>query len=66
MTILELIKGLRKQAAKLPNGLESQVIAWVRVENAGPASVLEVNAVQQGYRKIQGGEVAVLTLDSPA
>jgi hypothetical protein len=66
MSIGELIEGLRKQAAKLPNGLDSQVITWVRVPHAGPASVLEVNGVEQGFRKVQGGEVAVLHLDSPA
>jgi hypothetical protein len=66
MTIFRLMADLRELADALPNGVHSQVVAWVRVPNAGGAAVLEVSSVQQGYRESQGGEIAAICLDAKA
>jgi len=66
MTIDSLIRQLVELADNLPNGLDSDVVAWVRVPNAGESAVLEVSAVQQGYRITHGGPIATICLDQRA
>jgi hypothetical protein len=66
MTISCLIKQLFDLADTLPNGHDSQVVAWVRVPNAGESAVLEVSEIQQGYRITHGGSIATLCLDCKA
>ena len=66
MSIQELITQLQDQAAALPNGYQSQVVAWVRVPNAGESAVLQISDIQQGYRKECGGSIATICLDQRA
>ena len=66
MTIDKLIRQLVELADTLPNGVDSDVVAWVRVPNAGESAVLEVSEIQQGYRITHGGPIATLCLDSRA
>jgi hypothetical protein len=66
MTIRELLSTLTLQAATLPKGIDSPVVAWVRVPNAGESAVLEVSSVAQGYRQDQGGTVLTINLDARA
>jgi hypothetical protein len=66
MTIHRLIFELEQLAGKLPNGYQSDVVAWVRVPNAGESAVLEVSEVQQGYRITNGGAIATICLDQRA
>jgi hypothetical protein len=66
MTIDKLIRQLVELSDTLPDGLDSQVVAWVRVPNAGDSAVLEVTQIQQGYRITHGGPIATLCLDSRA
>ena len=66
MTIDSLIRQLVELADNLPNGLDSDVVAWVRVPNAGDSAVLEVSEVQQGYRITHGGSIATICLDQRA
>jgi len=66
VTIDKLIRQLVELSDTLPDGLDSQVVAWVRVQNAGESAVLEVSEIQQGYRITHGGSIATLCLDSKA
>jgi hypothetical protein len=66
VTIDRLIRELVELADNLPDGLDSQVVAWVRVPNAGDSAVLEITQIQQGYRITHGGSIATLCLDSKA
>ena len=66
MTIHRLIFELEQLAVKLPTGFQSDVVAWVRVPNAGESAVLEVSEVQQGYRITHGGAIATICLDQRA
>jgi hypothetical protein len=66
MTIDILIRQLVELSDTLPDGLDSQVVAWVRVPQAGDSAVLEVSEIQQGYRITHGGPIATLCLDSKA
>jgi len=66
MTIDRLIRQLVELSDTLPDGLDSQVVAWVRVPQAGDSAVLEVTQIQQGYRITHGGPIATLCLDSKA
>ena len=66
MTISDLIKQLHNLADTLDHGYQSEVVAWVRVPNAGESAVLEVSEVQQGYRITHGGSVATICLDQRA
>jgi hypothetical protein len=66
VTIDKLIRQLVELSDTLPDGLDSQVVAWVRVPQAGESAVLEVSQIQQGYRITHGGPIATLCLDSKA
>ena len=66
MTIRRLIFELEQLASQLPHGLDSDVVAWVRVPNAGESAVLEVSEIQQGYRITHGGAIATICLDQRA
>jgi hypothetical protein len=66
VTIDRLIRQLVELSDSLPDGLDSQVVAWVRVPQAGESAVLEVSEIQQGYRITHGGSIATLCLDSKA
>jgi hypothetical protein len=66
MTIDRLIRQLVELSDSLPHGVDSDVVAWVRVPNAGESAVLEVTQIQQGYRITHGGPIATLCLDSRA
>jgi hypothetical protein len=66
VTIDRLIRQLVELADALPDGLDSQVVAWVRVPQAGESAVLEVTQIQQGYRITHGGPIATLCLDCKA
>ena len=66
MTIDHLIRQLVELSDTLPDGLDSQVLAWVRVPQAGDSAVLEVTQIQQGYRITHGGPIATLCLDCKA
>jgi hypothetical protein len=66
VTIDKLIRQLVELADTLPDGLDSQVVAWVRVPQAGDSAVLEITQIQQGYRITHGGPIATLCLDSKA
>jgi hypothetical protein len=66
MTIDKLIRQLVELSDTLPDGLDSQVVAWVRVPQAGDSAVLEVTQIQQGYRITHGGPIATLCLDQKA
>ena len=66
MTIHRLIFELEQLAGKLSHGYQSDVVAWVRVPNAGDSAVLEVSEIQQGYRITHGGSIATLCLDCKA
>lgn len=64
MTIAQLIDELSALARKSPHNYDTQVVAWVRVPNAGESAVLEVSSVSQGYREELGGTIATINLDS--
>jgi hypothetical protein len=66
MTIFRLMADLKELAGSLPNGLHTQVVAWVRVPHVGESAVLEVSDIQQGYRITHGGPIATLCLDCKA
>ncbi len=66
MTIQDLVLKLYDKAATLPKGIQTPVIAWVRVPNAGESAVLEVSSVAQGFRQECGGVVLTLNLDNKA
>jgi hypothetical protein len=66
MTIFRLMADLKELAGSLPNGVHTQVVAWVRVPHVGESAVLEVSDIQQGYRPAMGGEIATLCLDERA
>ena len=66
MTIHRIIFDLEQLAAKLPHGSQSEVVAWVRVPDAGESAVLEVSEIQQGFRQTHGGSIATLCLDTKA
>jgi hypothetical protein len=66
MTIDKLIRQLVELADTLPRGVDSDVVAWVRVPQAGESAVLEVSEIQQGYRITHGGPIATLCLDQKA
>jgi hypothetical protein len=65
MTVGELVNDLTREAATLPDGMATKVVAWVRVKEAvGRLDVLEADTVQVGVRNNQ--PVAVITLDRHA
>ena len=66
MTIDRLIRQLVELADNLPHGVDSDVVAWLRVPQAGDSAVLEVSEIQQGYRITHGGPIATLCLDQKA
>jgi hypothetical protein len=66
VTIDRLIRQLVELSDSMPDGLDSQVVAWVRVPQAGESAVLEVSQIQQGYRITHGGPIATLCLDCKA
>lgn len=66
MTIQHLIFHLRELAETLPHKEQSDVLAWVRVRDAGEFAVLQVSRVQLGYHQDHGGSVATICLDQRA
>ena len=66
MTIDRLIRQLVELSDTLPHGVDSEVVAWVRVPQAGESAVLEVSEIQQGYRITHGGPIATICLDQRA
>jgi len=66
MTIQHLIFHLKQLAEKLPHGYQSDVLAWVRVRDAGEFAVLQVSEVQLGYHQDHGGPIAIICLDQRA
>lgn len=66
MTIQHLIFHLKQLAETLPHGYQSDVLAWVRVSDAGEFAVLQVSEVQQGYHQDHGGSIATICLDQRA
>jgi hypothetical protein len=67
MTILELWQKLGDAASENPNGMEAEVVLWLRSrETIEHAVLLDITDVEIGYRDSLGGPIACIcaTLDT--